>query len=70
MKHLRYINFGLDNAKHSLKKSTVQTYYYLKYSYDISTDNSTINEIIDDYARNMPLKFVMTMYRVNNLEVR
>lgn len=69
MKHLSYINFELDNNKHSNKKWTIQTYYHFKSRFNIDNDNTTINAILDEYARNLPLKFVIIMYKVSNLEV-
>ena len=69
LKHLRYVNFELDDARHSTKKCTIKTYYHLQRKYGVHGDNQAIGDVLDEYARNSPLKFVALMYKVGDLEV-
>lgn len=70
MKYLQYANFELDNNKHSIKKYTIETYFYFKDKYAVDSESDIFNEILDEYARNLPLKFILVMNKTNNLEVR
>lgn len=69
MRHLHYVNFEMDNAKHSNKRWTIQTYFHYRNKYNVDHESTTINQVMEEYARNLPLKFVMAMYKANNLPV-